>query len=65
MLGHYQVLLEGIVANPETRIAELPLLTQAERHQLLVEWNQTAVDYPRDKCVHQLFEEQANARQMR
>ena len=58
MLGHYQVLLEGIVANPDARIAELPLLTEAERHQLLVEWNQTEVDYPRDKCVHQLFEAQ-------
>ena len=52
-------MLEGIVANPDARIGELPLLTQAERHQLLVEWNQTEVDYPRDKCVHQLFEEQA------
>ena len=58
MLGHYQVLLEGIVANPDAHIGELPLLTEAERHQLLVEWNQTEVDYPRDKCIHQLFEEQ-------
>ena len=58
MLGHYQVLLEGIVANPDAHIDQLPLLTQAERHQLLVEWNQTDVDYPRDKCIHQLFEEQ-------
>ena len=58
MLGHYQVLLEGIVANPEARVAELPILTEVERHQLLVEWNQTEVDYPRDKCVHQLFEAQ-------
>src|SRR5262249_50375165 len=53
-----QILLEGILANPEARIAALPLLTEAERHQLLVEWNQTEVDYPRDKCVHQLFEAQ-------
>ena len=56
MLGHYQVLLEGVVANPHTPICQLPLLTEAERHQLLVEWNRTEVDYPRDKCVHQLFE---------
>jgi non-ribosomal peptide synthetase component F len=34
------------------------LLTQAERHQLLVEWNNTEVKYPFDKCIHQLFEEQ-------
>ena len=38
--------------------ANPPALTEAERHKLLVEWNQTERDYPRDKCVHQLFEEQ-------
>ncbi len=59
MVGHLRTLLEGAVANPEQRVAELPLLTSAERHQLLVEWNRTEVDYPRDKCVHQLFEAQA------
>ena len=46
------------MANPEARISELPLLTEAERHQLLVEWNDTKTDYPRDVCVHQLFEAQ-------
>src|SRR5262249_42932906 len=39
-------------------IDELPLLTESERHQLLVEWNDTATDYPQDRCIHQLFEEQ-------
>jgi amino acid adenylation domain-containing protein len=58
MGGHFQTLLEGIVANPERRVSDLPLLTEAERHQLLVEWNQTRADYPRDKCVHEMFEEQ-------
>lgn len=58
MLNHFQRLLEGIVANPQARISELPILTDAERHQLLVEWNDTATDYPLDKCIHQLFEEQ-------
>ena len=58
MLGHFQTLLEGIVANPERRISELSLLTDSERHQLLVEWNDTKRDYPADKCVHQLFEQQ-------
>src|SRR5215212_4412458 len=58
MLGHYRTLLEGIVANPEQPISKLSLLTQAERHQLLVEWNDTAKDYPRDRCIHELFEEQ-------
>ena len=55
MLGHYQVLLEGIVANPDQSIGELPILTKAERHQLLVEWNDTKADYPNDKCIHELF----------
>ncbi|MBG1264976.1 non-ribosomal peptide synthetase [Nostoc sp. WHI] len=55
---HFQTLLKAIVVNQEVRISELPLLSQAERHQLLVEWNDTQADYPQDKCIHQLFEEQ-------
>ena len=58
LVGHFQRLLEGIVADPDVKIVALPLLTDAERHQLLVEWNNTARDYPADHCVHQLFEEQ-------
>src|SRR5437867_6050510 len=58
MAGHFQTLLEGIVANPDQRIAELPILIEAEKRQLLVEWNATQSDYPKDKCVHELFEEQ-------
>ena len=58
MAEHLQTLLEGIVANPEQRISELPLLTQTERQQLLFEWNNTTTEYPHDKCIHQLFEEQ-------
>ncbi len=58
MVEHLCTLLSGIAATPERRISELPLLTEAERHQLLVEWNQTRTDYPKDRCIHQLFEEQ-------
>ena len=58
MLGHYQTLLEGIVANPDRRLSELPLLTGAERQQMLVEWNQTGATYPKDRCLHELIEEQ-------
>ncbi|WP_158517254.1 non-ribosomal peptide synthetase [Moorena producens] len=58
MVGHFQTLLGGIVADPEQRIGELPLLTAAERHQLLVEWNDTKRPYPDDQCIHQLFEAQ-------
>src|SRR5262249_44004244 len=58
MADHFQRLLESIVADPEQRIGQLPLLTDTERHQLLVEWNQTQTDYPKDRCIHELFEEQ-------
>jgi amino acid adenylation domain-containing protein len=58
MAGHFQTLLEASAANPIQPISELSLLTQRERHQLLVEWNNTTIDYPQDKCIHQLFEEQ-------
>jgi amino acid adenylation domain-containing protein len=56
---HFRILLEGIVANPEKRLSELPVLSEAERHQLLFEWNDTKRNYPKEKCVHQFFEEQA------
>ena len=58
MAGHFQTLLKGIVANPEQRVLNLPLLTEVERHQLLVEWNDTQAEYTRDRCIHQLFEAQ-------
>jgi len=59
MLEHLQTLMERIVREPETRIGELEILREAERKQLLVEWNQTAAEYCGDRCVHELFEEQA------
>ncbi|MDF5727434.1 MAG: non-ribosomal peptide synthase/polyketide synthase, partial [Rhizonema sp. PD38] len=58
MTGHFRTLLEAIVANPNERISQLPILTASEQQQLLIEWNDTAVDYAFDKCIHQLFEEQ-------
>ena len=58
MLSHFKTLLHGIVANPDQRIADLPILTEAEKRRLLVEWNGTKVDYPKDKCVYELFEAQ-------
>ena len=62
MLEHFRILLEGIVKNPEQRLSELPVLSELEQHQILVEWNQTKVDYPKSLCVHQLFEIQAKQR---
>jgi amino acid adenylation domain-containing protein len=58
MSKHFQVLLEAMVENLQQRVSELSLLSQAERQQLLVEWNDTEVNYPKDKCIHELFEVQ-------
>ncbi|MBW4632892.1 MAG: amino acid adenylation domain-containing protein [Iphinoe sp. HA4291-MV1] len=58
MIGHFQNLLEGIVANPQQPIAQLPLLSTAERHQLLFEYNDTKAEYPLQECFPQLFEAQ-------
>jgi len=55
---HFQTLLEAIAANPKQQVDQLPLLSEAEQHQLLNEWNQTQADYPKDACIHQLFEAQ-------
>ena len=59
MAEHFQTLLEGIVEDPGQNITTLPLLTPQERHQLVIEWNDTEADYPADKSIHQLVEEQA------
>ena len=62
MARHYQVLLESIAADPSRRVSQLPLVTAGERELVVVEWNQTARDYPRNRCVHQLVEDQAARR---
>ncbi|HOU14126.1 MAG TPA: amino acid adenylation domain-containing protein [Anaerolineae bacterium] len=59
MARHLATLLQGSVTNPDERIATLPLLTEAERQQLLVTWNATAVNYPQDHCVQHGFAQQA------
>ncbi|MBE7527127.1 MAG: amino acid adenylation domain-containing protein [Burkholderiales bacterium] len=57
MAGHFQRLLEGIVSSPDKCLADLPLLPDVERNQLL-EWNATEAVYPQNYCLHQLFEAQ-------
>ena len=56
LLEHFENLLRGISANSAQRISELPLLGEAERRRLLVDWNDNATDYPRRQCIHELFE---------
>lgn len=59
MLGHLQSLLEGLLASPQQHLANVPLLTEAERQQLMVEWNTTAAEYPSEHLLHELVEGQA------
>lgn len=59
MLRHFRTLLEGVVADPDRRLSDLPILSEGERRQLLAEWNDTRKDYPRGKCIHELFEAEA------
>ena len=58
MMDHFCMLLEGIVAHPEQQLWSLPLLTESERRQLLVEWNDTRRDYPKGTCIQEMFEAQ-------
>ncbi|MBA2352668.1 MAG: amino acid adenylation domain-containing protein, partial [Burkholderiales bacterium] len=60
LLAHYETLLHGISINPEYRLSDLPLLTGPERQQLLVDWNDTETYYPKDRCIHDLFEAQVD-----
>ncbi|MEH2435495.1 MAG: amino acid adenylation domain-containing protein [Nostoc sp.] len=59
MLGHFKTLLEGIVANLDQPISELPLLTAGEQHQVLIDWHGKQANYPQNTCIHQWFEAQA------
>jgi amino acid adenylation domain-containing protein len=59
MAGHYQALLSQIVSNPANAVSKLTLLTEAERTQLLQDWNSTERPYSSESCLHKLFEAQA------
>ncbi len=58
LLRHFQFLLDGVIANSTQCLADLYMLSVAERRQLLQDWNATQADYPRDQCIHELFEAQ-------
>jgi len=59
MLRHYETLLENLIGAHQQSISSLEMLTQEESRKLLCEWNNTYRNYPRDKCIHQIFESQA------
>ncbi|HZE68260.1 MAG TPA: amino acid adenylation domain-containing protein [Pyrinomonadaceae bacterium] len=58
--GHFKSVLEGIVSDPNQRVSALPLLTQSEREQVLVDWNNTETDFAQAQCISQLFELQVS-----
>jgi amino acid adenylation domain-containing protein len=62
MIEHFRRLIESAVANPDDPISALSMMTEAERRHLLVEWNDTSRDYPRQKSVVRLFEQQVEER---
>jgi len=55
LLEHLESLLEGFLADPGSRLADLSMITETER-RLLAQWNETELDYPKDRCLHELFE---------
>jgi amino acid adenylation domain-containing protein len=61
VMEQFRMVLEGIVGNPQLMLSQVPLLTAVQRHQLLVEWNDTRGTYRNDRCLHELFAEQAAA----
>jgi amino acid adenylation domain-containing protein len=61
LLGHFRAVLEGVAANPRASVAEVPLLTDAEREQLLLGWNEAGQAQTAVEGLHELFEAQAAA----
>ena len=61
MLAHFKELLGSVADDPETSIDALPILPAEERKRILVEWNATRREFPRNQTVHALFEQQAKA----
>jgi tyrocidine synthetase-3 len=57
--GHFYRLMENIIMSPAKKVHEIEILSEKEKRQLLVDFNDTASDYPWDKTIHQLFAEQA------
>jgi amino acid adenylation domain-containing protein len=60
MLGHFEKLLTSVVEDPDLGVAQIPIMSIQERQQVLVDWNRTAADYPRDLLLHEAFESQVS-----
>jgi natural product biosynthesis luciferase-like monooxygenase protein/amino acid adenylation domain-containing protein len=59
MVGHFRTLLDAICEDPDRPISRLPILTEPERQRIALVWNDTGAEYARERCVHELIEEQA------
>lgn len=59
MIEHFDALCHAIIAAPTTKIRDLDYISESEKQKLLIEYNRTEADYPEDRCIHELFTEQA------
>ena len=57
--AHFERLLEDLAVHPHKSVSQIKLLSPAEQHQLLVEWNRTTTTYERELCIHEVFEARA------
>ena len=57
---HFRILIEQVVADPAGRLSDIELLAEAERQQIIVEWNDTERSYPLDQCLHESIEAQVD-----
>ncbi|RJQ58217.1 MAG: non-ribosomal peptide synthetase [Desulfobacteraceae bacterium] len=58
-LGHYHTLISNIAENPDKPVEKIPILSDSESQRIVFSWNETSAEYPPDRCLHHLFEQQA------
>ncbi|MCP5046124.1 MAG: AMP-binding protein, partial [bacterium] len=58
LVSHFKILIKQVIAGPRLELKDIGLISQEEKQRILYDWNDTARDYPKDKSIHQLFEEQ-------
>ncbi len=59
MYRHLENIIQAVTENIDIKLSQVDMLTEEERQQILIDFNNTKADYPKDKTIHQLFEEQA------
>ena len=61
MVGHFENLLTAMTAQPQDPVKNIGILTESEKKRILHEWNDNTIDFPKDKCIHDLFDAQTKA----